>query len=134
VAVDAAAGPAGEPVAAATREAAAASGRCARGVLALAGRTGGAVVAVGNAPTALLALLDALADGAPAPAAIVATCCGLVAATEAKELLLADPPAPAIVLRGPRGGSAAAAAALNALCRLAAPVPSGAPPGGPSPP
>jgi precorrin-8X/cobalt-precorrin-8 methylmutase len=121
VAVDAAASPAAGRVDAATREAGAASGRCARGMLALADRTGGAVVAVGNAPTALLALLDALADGAPAPAAIVATCCGLVAAAEAKELLLTDPPAPAIVVRGPRGGSAAAAAALNALCRLAAP-------------
>jgi precorrin-8X/cobalt-precorrin-8 methylmutase len=51
---------------------------------------------------------------------VVATCCGLVAAAEAKELLLARPPAPAIVVRGTRGGSATAAAALNALCALAA--------------
>jgi precorrin-8X/cobalt-precorrin-8 methylmutase len=126
VAVEAAGRPCAEPVGAATREAAAASSRSARGVLALAGGTGGAVVAIGNAPTALLALLDALADGAPAPAAIVATCCGLVAAAEAKEMLLAAPPAPAIVVRGSRGGSAAAAAALNALCRLVAAGPAAA--------
>ena len=105
---------------AATRAAVEASSRSARGLLALAGAMGGAVVAVGNAPTALLALLDALADGAPAPAAVIASCCGLVAAAEAKELLLARPPAPAIVVRGTRGGSAVAAAALNALAALAA--------------
>ncbi len=120
VAVEAAGRPLPDLVGAATRAAAAGSSRSARGLLALAGEIGGAVVVIGNAPTALLALLDAVADGAPAPAAVVATCCGLVAAAEAKELLLARPPAPAIVVRGTRGGSATAAAALNALCALAA--------------
>jgi precorrin-8X/cobalt-precorrin-8 methylmutase len=119
VAVEAADLPIGDAVGAATRVAVAASSRSARGLLALAGSIGGAVVVVGNAPTALLALLDAVADGVPAPAAVIASCCGLVAATEAKELLLARPPAPAIVVRGSRGGSAVAAAALNALAALA---------------
>jgi precorrin-8X/cobalt-precorrin-8 methylmutase len=120
VAVEAADRPLPSVLGAGTRAAAAASSRSARGLLALAGAMGGAVVVVGNAPTALLALLDALADGAPVPAAVVASCCGLVAAAEAKELLLARPPAPAIVVRGTRGGSAVAAAALNALAALAA--------------
>jgi precorrin-8X/cobalt-precorrin-8 methylmutase len=119
VAVEAADLPVPACVGAATRAAVAASSRSARGLLALCGATAGAVVVVGNAPTALLALLDALADGVPAPAAVIASCCGLVAAAEAKELLLARPPAPAIVVRGTRGGSAVAAAALNALAALA---------------
>jgi precorrin-8X/cobalt-precorrin-8 methylmutase len=122
VAVEAAGGPLPGVLGAATRAAVEASSRSARGLLALAGRMGGAVVAVGNAPTALLALLDALADGAPAPAAVIASCCGLVAAAEAKELLLARPPVPVIAVRGTRGGSAVAAAALNALAALAAAV------------
>ncbi|MEA2618237.1 MAG: precorrin-8X/cobalt-precorrin-8 methylmutase [Chloroflexota bacterium] len=119
VAVEAAGRPLPALLGAATRAAVEASSRSARGLLALAGQMGGAVLVIGNAPTALLALLDALADGAPAPAAVVASCCGLVAAGEAKELLLARPPVPAIVVRGTRGGSATAAAALNALCALA---------------
>lgn len=120
VAVEAAGRPLPRLLDAATGAAAEASSRSARGLLALAGDLGGAVVAIGNAPTALLALLDALADGAPAPAAVIACCCGLVAAAEAKELLLATAPVPVIAVRGTRGGSAAAAAALNALCTLAA--------------
>jgi precorrin-8X/cobalt-precorrin-8 methylmutase len=78
-----------------------------------------AVVVIGNAPTALLALLDALADGAPQPAALIATPCGLVAAAEAKQLLLDTTPCPAITVRGTRGGSAVAAAAVNACALLA---------------
>jgi precorrin isomerase len=76
------------------------------------------VLAIGNAPTALLAVLDALADGAPPPAALIATPCGLVAAEEAKELLLHTHPVPAITVRGTRGGSAVAAAAVNACALL----------------
>lgn len=90
----------------------------ARGLLALAPFWAGAVVIIGNAPTALLALLDALADGAPRPAALIATPCGLVAAEESKQLLEAAAPAPYITVRGTRGGSAVAAAAFNACATL----------------
>jgi precorrin-8X/cobalt-precorrin-8 methylmutase len=93
--------------------------RTARGLVALADHWAGAVIVIGNAPTALLALLDALADGAPRPAAIIATPCGLVAAEEAKQLLLDTAPLPHITVRGTRGGSAVAAAALNACALLA---------------
>jgi precorrin-8X/cobalt-precorrin-8 methylmutase len=103
----------------ATRNALAASTRTARGLVALADHWAGAVIVIGNAPTALLALLDALADGAPRPAAIIATPCGLVAAEEAKQLLLDTAPLPHITVRGTRGGSAVAAAALNACALLA---------------
>src|SRR5260221_12015100 len=103
---------------AATRDAANASTRTARGLLALAARWDDAVVVIGNAPTALLALLDALADGAPQPAALIATPCGLVAAQEAKQLLVDSAPLPYITVRGTRGGSAVAAAALNACALL----------------
>ena len=106
-------------VSAATRRAAAGSTRTARGLLALADRLGGAVVAIGNAPTAVLALLDALGDGAAPPVAVVATCCGQVAAAEAKALLRAAGGLPVISVRGTRGGSAVAAAAVNACARLA---------------
>jgi precorrin-8X/cobalt-precorrin-8 methylmutase len=102
----------------ATRAAAAASTRTARGLLNLADHWEGAVVVVGNAPTALLLLLDALADGAPLPAALIATPCGLVAAEEAKQLLLDTAPLPFITVRGTRGGSAVAAAAVNACALL----------------
>ncbi|HZS12980.1 MAG TPA: precorrin-8X methylmutase [Candidatus Dormibacteraeota bacterium] len=105
-------------ISAATRDAAATSTRTARGLLNLATHWDGAVLVIGNAPTALLALLDALADGAPLPAAIVATPCGLVAAAEAKELLAGTAPAPFITVRGSRGGSAVAAAAVNACALL----------------
>jgi len=105
-------------VSAATRDAVAASTRTARGLLNLAAHWEGAVVAVGNAPTALLALLDALADGAPLPAAIVATPCGLVAAAESKQLLEDLAPVPFVTVRGTRGGSAVAAAAVNACALL----------------
>jgi precorrin-8X/cobalt-precorrin-8 methylmutase len=101
-----------------TRSAVENSTRTARGLLNLASQWDGAVIAIGNAPTALLALLDALADGAPTPAAIIATPCGLVAAEEAKQLLLDIAPAPCITVRGTRGGSAVAAAAVNACALL----------------
>jgi len=107
------------PSSAQTRAALAESTRTAQGMAALADHWHGAVIVVGNAPTALLALLDAVADGAPRPAAIIATPCGLVAAQEAKQLLEDTAPAPYITVRGTRGGSAVAAAALNACALLA---------------
>ena len=79
-------------------------------------RLAGAVVAIGNAPTALFGLLDVLADGGPAPAAILAFPVGFVGAAESKEALIADSHGvPYLTLRGRRGGSALAAAAVNAL-------------------
>ncbi len=78
----------------------------------------GAVVAIGNAPTALYRLLELLAEGAPRPAAILAFPVGFVGAAEAKEALIAaDLGVPYLTLRGRRGGSALAAAAVNALAR-----------------
>ena len=80
------------------------------------GRLAGAVVAFGNAPTALFHLLDLLADGAPRPAAILAFPVGFVGAAESKEALIAGSfGVPYLTLRGRRGGSALAAAAVNAL-------------------
>jgi precorrin isomerase len=76
----------------------------------------GAVVAIGNAPTALYRLLELLAEGAPRPAAILAFPVGFVGAAESKEALIAAGlEAPYLTLRGRRGGSALAAAAVNAL-------------------
>jgi len=77
-------------------------------------RLGGAVVAVGNAPTALFRLLEAIAAGAPRPAAIIGVPVGFVGAAESKEALI-ESGLPAIVVRGRKGGSAMAAAAVNAL-------------------
>ena len=77
---------------------------------------GGAVVAIGNAPTALFRLLELLAAGAPRPALVLGFPVGFIGAAEAKEALIAfEPELPHIALRGRRGGSAMAAAALNAL-------------------
>ncbi len=76
----------------------------------------GAVVAIGNAPTALYRLLELLAEGAPRPAAILAFPVGFVGAAESKEALIAAGlEVPYLTLRGRRGGSALAAAAVNAL-------------------
>ncbi len=78
----------------------------------------GAVVAIGNAPTALFRLMEILAEGAPRPAVILAFPVGFVGAAESKEALVAaDLGVPYLTLRGRRGGSAMAAAALNALAR-----------------
>ncbi|MHB8576354.1 MAG: precorrin-8X methylmutase [Dehalococcoidia bacterium] len=78
----------------------------------------GAAVVIGNAPTALLALLDLIDAGAEPPALIVGIPVGFVAATEAKQALL-ERSVPYITVAGSRGGSPLAAAALNALARLA---------------
>jgi precorrin-8X/cobalt-precorrin-8 methylmutase len=76
----------------------------------------GAVVAIGNAPTALFRLLEILAEGAPRPALVLGFPVGFVGAAEAKEALTGFRPAlPYVALRGRRGGSALAAAAVNAL-------------------
>jgi precorrin-8X/cobalt-precorrin-8 methylmutase len=75
----------------------------------------GAVVAFGNAPTALFHLLEMLDAGAPAPALIIGMPVGFVGAAESKEALIADGRIPSIVVRGRRGGSAMAAACINAL-------------------
>jgi precorrin-8X/cobalt-precorrin-8 methylmutase len=77
-------------------------------------RLGGALVAIGNAPTALFRLLEAIAAGARRPAAIVGMPVGFVGAAESKEALI-ESGLEAIVVRGRRGGSAMAAAAVNAL-------------------
>ena len=77
-------------------------------------RLGGAVVAIGNAPTALFRLLEMIEAGASRPAAIVGMPVGFVGAAESKEALLVSG-LPAIVVHGRKGGSAMAAAAVNAL-------------------
>jgi precorrin-8X/cobalt-precorrin-8 methylmutase len=75
----------------------------------------GAVVAFGNAPTALFRMLEMLDAGAPRPALILAMPVGFVGAAESKEAAIADGRVPAIAMRGRKGGSAMAAAAINAL-------------------
>jgi precorrin-8X/cobalt-precorrin-8 methylmutase len=81
-------------------------------------RLAGAVVAIGNAPTALFRLLEMLDDGAPKPAAILGIPVGFVGAAESKAALTADPRGvPFIVVHGRMGGSAMTAAAVNALAR-----------------
>ena len=76
----------------------------------------GAVVAIGNAPTALFHLLELLDDGAPEPALILGFPVGFVGAAESKAELAANPRGCEFVaLRGRRGGSAMASAAVNAL-------------------
>jgi precorrin-8X/cobalt-precorrin-8 methylmutase len=76
----------------------------------------GAIVAIGNAPTALFHLLNMLKDeNCPRPAAIIGCPVGFVGAAEAKAALLADPPAPALTVEGRLGGSAITVAAVNAL-------------------
>ena len=77
-------------------------------------RLAGAVVAVGNAPTALFRLLEMVAAGAGTPAAVVGVPVGFIGAAESKEALV-ESGLPHIVVRGRRGGSAMAAAALNAI-------------------
>ncbi|MFM0211853.1 precorrin-8X methylmutase [Paraburkholderia sediminicola] len=76
----------------------------------------GSVVVIGNAPTALFHLLDMLDDGAPKPALILGFPVGFVGAAESKAMLAEDSSGvPFVVVQGRRGGSAMAAAAVNAL-------------------
>jgi len=87
-------------------------------------RLDGAVVAIGNAPTALFHLLELLLDGAPRPAAIIGCPVGFIGAAESKEALAslnADHgiDVPHLTVRGRRGGSAMTASALNALAQEA---------------
>jgi precorrin-8X/cobalt-precorrin-8 methylmutase len=109
----------GEPNAA---DAASAAGitRSAMGIRLLTDRLAGALIAIGNAPTALLELLDLIDAGYAAPAAIVGMPVGLVAAAESKaELVDARRTSPYATVLGTRGGSPLAAAAVNALLELA---------------
>ncbi|CAD5378296.1 Precorrin-8X methylmutase [Pseudomonas sp. OF001] len=76
----------------------------------------GSVVVIGNAPTALFYLLEMLAAGAPKPALILGFPVGFVGAAESKDLLAeGSHGVPYVIVRGRRGGSAMAAAAVNAL-------------------
>jgi precorrin isomerase len=76
----------------------------------------GSVVAIGNAPTALFYLLEMLDAGAPRPALILGFPVGFVGAAESKAMLAADSRGvPYVIVEGRRGGSAMAAAAVNAL-------------------
>ena len=78
----------------------------------------GAVVAIGNAPTALFRLLEMLDGGVSKPAAILGMPVGFVGAVEAKEALAAAPrEVPFLIVRGRMGGSAMTAAAVNAIAR-----------------
>jgi precorrin-8X/cobalt-precorrin-8 methylmutase len=79
-------------------------------------RLEGCVVAVGNAPTALFRLLEMIEEGAPRPAAVIGVPVGFIGAAESKEALAAHPLGlEHLVVRGRRGGSAMAAAAVNAI-------------------
>ena len=76
----------------------------------------GAIVAIGNAPTALFHLLNMLEDPAcPRPAAIIGCPVGFVGAAESKEALMQDLPVPSLIVKGRLGGSAITVAAVNAL-------------------
>jgi precorrin-8X/cobalt-precorrin-8 methylmutase len=75
----------------------------------------GALVAIGNAPTALFRLLEMLDEGAPRPAAVIGTAVGFVGAAEAKQALAADGRVPYLIVKGRKGGSAMAVAAVNAI-------------------
>jgi precorrin-8X/cobalt-precorrin-8 methylmutase len=78
-------------------------------------RLAGALVVIGNAPTALFRLLEMWDEGARKPAAVIGIPVGFVGAAESKAALAADGRVPFLVVHGRRGGSAMAAAAVNAL-------------------
>lgn len=82
-------------------------------------RLGDAVVVIGNAPTALFRLLEILDEGVPPPAAVIGVPVGFVGAAEAKRALAQDGRVSFLVVHGRRGGSAIAAAAINALASAA---------------
>lgn len=76
----------------------------------------GALVAIGNAPTALFHLLNMLEDpDCPRPAAIIGCPVGFIGAAESKEALMQDLPVPSMIVKGRLGGSAITVAAVNAL-------------------
>ncbi|MGL4310025.1 MAG: precorrin-8X methylmutase [Paracoccaceae bacterium] len=80
----------------------------------------GAVVAIGNAPTALFHLLNMLEDPAcPRPAAIIGCPVGFVGAAESKAALMEAPPCPSLIVEGRLGGSAITVAAVNAIASTA---------------
>jgi len=81
-------------------------------------RLDGAVVAIGNAPTALFHLLEMVAGGAPRPAAVIGIPVGFIGAVESKDAL-AEADLEFLVVRGRRGGSAITAAAVNAIASTA---------------
>jgi precorrin-8X/cobalt-precorrin-8 methylmutase len=81
-------------------------------------RLNGSIYVVGNAPTALLALLDRIKDGKCRPALIVGTPVGFVNAAESKELLMEQKDIPYITIRGRKGGSALAASVVNQMAAL----------------
>jgi precorrin-8X/cobalt-precorrin-8 methylmutase len=80
-------------------------------------RLDGAVVAIGNAPTALFHLLEMIAAGAPRPAAVLGIPVGFIGAAESKDALAASD-LEFLVVRGRRGGSAITAAAVNAIASV----------------
>ena len=75
----------------------------------------GAVIAIGNAPTALFRLLEMLDEGVGLPAAVIGMPVGFVGAAESKDALAADGRVPYAIVKGRKGGSAMTAAAINAL-------------------
>lgn len=80
-------------------------------------RLAGSIVVIGNAPTSLFRLLEMLDAGAPKPAAVIGIPVGFVGAAESKAALAKDGRVPFLVVHGRRGGSAMAAAAVNALAQ-----------------
>jgi precorrin-8X/cobalt-precorrin-8 methylmutase len=75
----------------------------------------GSLVVIGNAPTALFHLLEMIDQGAPKPAAVIGVPVGFVGAVESKDALANDNRLPFLIVRGRKGGSAMAVAAVNAL-------------------
>jgi precorrin-8X/cobalt-precorrin-8 methylmutase len=92
--------------------------RISKGMSSLARNMHGAIVAIGNAPSALLSLLRATKEGGPVPSLVIGMPVGFVQAVEAKELL-ASSGLPYITVAGSRGGSPVAVAAVNALLEFA---------------
>jgi precorrin-8X/cobalt-precorrin-8 methylmutase len=90
--------------------------RSAAGVQLWADRMAGAVLAIGNAPTALFRLLELIDEGVPAPVSVLGGPVGFVGSAQSKDELITNPRGMEyLVVRGRRGGSAMAAAAVNAI-------------------
>ena len=93
--------------------------RSAAGVELWADRMGGAVLAIGNAPTALFRLLELIDDGMPAPVSVLGGPVGFVGSAQSKQELIDNPRGMEyLVVQGRRGGSAMAAAAINAIASV----------------